>query len=254
MPRRQKSTFHFKQFSVHQDKCAMKVGTDSILLGSWVRVPDDGKILDIGTGTGVIALMMAQRSKSALIDAVEIDDLAYTQALENVQNSPWRDRLKVYHRSIQDFTDEKFEVLPLEELQTFHYDLIISNPPFFEKACKAPHQARNLARHSDSLLQSDILQIAQKLLKPDGLLAIVYPTDLANIFMNKAEAFNLFGDRKLYVKPNLQNPVKRILLELTKDLKKDCHLLQESQITIEENKHVYTADYIALVKDFYLNM
>jgi tRNA1Val (adenine37-N6)-methyltransferase len=258
MPRRQKSTFHFKQFTVNQDKCAMKVGTDSILLGSWVRVPANGQILDIGTGTGLLALMLAQRSPSVLIDAVEIDYSAYLQALENVHNSPWGDRIKVYHSSIQDFTNEKLEVLPKVELQAFQYDLIIANPPFFEKAYKAPQKARTLARHSDSLLQSDILQIAQKLLKPSGFLAVVYPTDLANAFMSNAEAFNLFGDRQLSVKPNPQNPVKRILLELkkglNKELNKDCHFLQESQITIEESKHIYTADYIALVKDFYLNM
>ena len=237
------SSFYFKQFAIFQDKCAMKVGTDGILLGAWANIPDNSQILDIGTGTGLLALMLAQRSqtsKNTVIDAVEIDYDAYSQAIDNVNRSPWSDRINVYHSSIQHFSVTCSK----------QYDLIISNPPFFENSYKPSQKMRTLARHSDSLLQIDILQITEQLLKVNGRLAIIYPTDLANSFLSKSEAFNLFCDRKVWVKPTPKNPVKRILIELTKTQ----FPLQETTLTIEETKHIYTKDYIALVKEFYLNL
>jgi tRNA1Val (adenine37-N6)-methyltransferase len=236
------SCFYFKQFAIAQDKCAMKVGTDGILLGAWARLPENAQILDIGTGTGLLALMLAQRSQSSstFIDAVEIDHDAYQQAKENIESSPWRDRINIYHSSIQDW-----------EIACSHqYDLIISNPPFFENAFKPSQNSRNLARHSDSLSQTDILQVASQLLKPNGHLAVIYPTDLANNFLAKAQSFNLFCDRQAYVKPTPQSVVKRMLLELSPTK----YPTQTMTITIEERKHLYTQDYIALVKDFYLNL
>ena len=237
------SSFYFKQFTIFQDKCAMKVGTDGILLGSWANILGNSQILDIGTGTGLLALMLAQRSQSSIntvIDAVEIDHDAYLQATDNVKRSPWCDRIDVYHASIQDFAANHFK----------QYDLIISNPPFFENAYKSSQESRTLARHNDSLLQTDILQITAQLLKSNGHLAVIYPTDLANNFQDKAKAFNLFCDRKVYVKPTPKSSVKRILLELSKTKS----LCQENMLTIEEEKHIYTKDYINLVKDFYLNL
>jgi tRNA1Val (adenine37-N6)-methyltransferase len=237
------SSFYFKQFAIFQDKCAMKVGTDGILLGAWANIPDNSQILDIGTGTGLLALMLAQRSQTSentVIDAVEIDYDAYLQAMDNVNRSPWGDRINVYYSSIQNFSVTCSK----------QYDLIISNPPFFENSYKPSQKTRTLARHSDSLLQSDILQITEQLLKVNGRLAIIYPIDLANSFLSKSEAFNLFCDRKVLVKPTPKNPVKRILIELTKTQ----FPLQETTLTIEENKHIYTEDYITLVKEFYLNL
>jgi len=238
----QNSSFRFKQFTVFQDKCAMKVGTDGILLGSWANISDNSQILDIGTGTGLLALMLAQRSQSSntFIEAVEIDDEAYKQAKENIQNSPWRDRIDIYHARIQDFAIACSK----------QYDLIISNPPFFENASKSSQKSRNLARHSDSLSQIDILQLTEQLLKPNGRLAVIYPTDLANNFLDKAKDFNLFCDRQVFVKPTPQSDVKRILLELSPTE----YPSQKTMLTIEEKKHIYTQDYIALVKDFYLNL
>jgi tRNA1Val (adenine37-N6)-methyltransferase len=240
------SPFYFKQFAIMQDQCAMKVGTDGILLGAWTNISGCSQILDIGTGTGLLALMLAQRSQSLhpsirpIINAVEIDRDAYLQAMENIKRSPWAGQIMVHHESIQDFaaTCDK------------QYDLIISNPPFFENAYKSPQIARNLARHSDRLLQTDILSIASQLLAPTGHLAVIYPTDLAEAFLRKAEVFGLFGDRKLLVKPTPQSSVKRILLEL----RKVPVPITESTITIEVEKHIYTKDYISLVKDFYLNL
>jgi tRNA1Val (adenine37-N6)-methyltransferase len=240
------SCFYFKQFAIAQDKCAMKVGTDGILLGAWARLPENAQILDIGTGTGLLALMLAQRSQSSntssntFIDAVEIDHDAYQQAKENIESSPWRDRINIHHSSIQDW------VIACSQ----QYDLIISNPPFFENAFKPSQNSRNLARHSDSLSQTDILQIASKLLKPNGHLTVIYPTDLASNFLAKAQSFNLFCDRQAYVKPTPQSVVKRMLLELSPTK----YPTQTMTITIEERKHLYTQDYIALVKDFYLDL
>jgi tRNA1Val (adenine37-N6)-methyltransferase len=234
------SSFCFKQFAIFQDKCAMKVGTDGILLGAWANISDRSQILDIGTGTGLLALMIAQRSQLSNIDAVEIDDDAYRQAKENIENSPWGDRLNIFHAAIQDFASNCSK----------QYDLIISNPPFFEKGSKSSQKSRNLARHSDSLSQTDILQIALQLLKQNGRLAAIYPTDLANDFLNKAKDFHLFCDRKTYVKPTPKTDIKRILLELSSTQGQT----QETTLLVEESKHIYTQDYINLVKDFYLNL
>ncbi len=238
------SSFYFKQFAIAQDKCAMKVGTDGILLGAWASIADNSQILDIGTGTGLLALMMAQRSQLSNIDAVEIDDEAYTQAKANIEKSPWRDRINIFHAPIQDFASNCSK----------QYDLIISNPPFFEKASKSSQKSRNLARHSDSLSQTDILQIASQLLKPNGHLAVIYPPDLANNFLNKAEDFHLFGDRKADVRPTPKTTIKRILLELSSALSSTQRQTQETILVVEESKHIYTQDYINLVQDFYLNL
>ncbi|NMF57123.1 tRNA1(Val) (adenine(37)-N6)-methyltransferase [Pseudanabaena yagii] len=240
---RQNHSFFFKQFAIYQDQCAMKVGTDGILLGAWVNIPENAQILDIGTGTGLLALMLAQRSQTSAItkiDAIEIDDAAYRQAQDNIQNSPWGDRINIYHGKIQDFAI----TCPQQ------YDLIISNPPFFEKAYKALETSRTLARHGDSLLQTDILHIASRLLKLDGHLAVIYPTDLAHKFLSKAREFGLWCDRQVNIKPMLHSSIKRIALELSKTQFPP----QETTLTIEESKHIYTEDYISLVKDFYLNL
>ncbi|PZO42430.1 MAG: tRNA (adenine-N(6)-)-methyltransferase [Pseudanabaena frigida] len=241
--RNRKHSFYFKQFAIYQDKCAMKVGTDGILLGAWASISENARILDVGTGTGLLALMLAQRSQlseDTIIDAVEIDYDAYCQATDNVKSSPWSDRINIFHSSIQDFSPNRSK----------QYDVIISNPPFFENAYKASQASRTLARHSDSLLQTDLLQISDRLLKPNGRLAVIYPTDLAHNFLNKAEAFNLFGDRQVNVKPTPKSAIKRILLELSKTKLP----IRETLLTIEEIKHIYTKDYINLVKDFYLNL
>jgi tRNA1Val (adenine37-N6)-methyltransferase len=218
----------------------MKVGTDGILLGAWANIPDNSQILDIGMGTGLLALMMAQRSQLSNIDAVEIDDEAYGQAKENIEKSPWGDRINIFHAPIQDWASNFSK----------QYDLIISNPPFFENVSKSSQKARTLARHSDSLSQTDILQIALQLLKPNGRLAVIYPTALADNFLNKAKNFHLFCDRKTYVKPTPKTDIKRILLELSSTQGQT----QETTLIIEESKHIYTQDYINLVKDFYLNL
>lgn len=229
--------FRFKQFTVFHDRCAMKVGTDGVLLGAWANITSAEAILDIGTGTGLVALMLAQRSP-ALIDAVEIDAAAWSQARENVLRSPWSDRIQVYHSSLQDY------VVSCPR----RYDLIVSNPPFFAKAYKAAELSRTLARHSDFLQPLDLLQGAQKLLTEQGKLVLIYPTEEAEIFVEKAELLGFYLQQKLSVKPKSKGVIKRILLELGQQKQP----VQETQIALESARHIYTPEFIDLIKDFYL--
>jgi len=229
--------FRFKKFTVFHDRCAMKVGTDGVLLGAWTSITNTQQILDIGTGSGLIALMLAQRSL-AKIDAVEIDREACNQARENIINSPWLNRIQIYHNSIQNYTINCPK----------RYNLLISNPPFFTNASKSAIKERTVARHSDLLEQFEILQIAEKLLYEDGRLAIIYPTEQAIIFQEKAETFGFYCQRKLYVKSTPQSPIKRILLELGKISRE----YQESTVIIEMARHNYSAEFVNLIKDFYL--
>jgi len=215
----------------------MKVGTDGVLLGAWTDTVGTQQILDIGTGTGLIALMLAQRSH-AKIDAVEIEQDAYIQARENVRRSPWSEHIQVYHCSVQDYAT----TCPKR------YDLLVSNPPFFEDAYKAQELARTVARHSDSLRQVDILQVADQLLHGDGRLAVIYPSQEAKIFQEKAKAFGFFCNRTLCIKPTLESQTKRILIELSKN-KSQSHT---TTITLQTASNTYTSEFIALIKDFYL--
>ena len=156
--------FHFKKFSVRHDRSGMKVGTDGALLGAWTDVRQATQLLDIGTGTGVIALMLAQRaSESVTIDAVEIDDQAYADAQENIAASPWHDRINLHHASIQSFHT------------TTKFDLIVTNPPYFQKSYKPPTTQRETARHTEQLTYDEILNTTEKLLTPNGRLTLILP-------------------------------------------------------------------------------
>lgn len=214
----------------------MKVGTDGVLLGAWTDTLGAQRILDIGTGTGLIALMLAQRSH-AQIDAVEIDETACIQARENVERSPFNHRIGVYHCAIQDYAN-----------CNTRYDLLVCNPPFFQNAYKAPAMARSLARHSDSLGQVSLLHAAEQLLHQNGRLAAIYPPNEAKIFQDKAKARGFFCNRKLCVKPTSESQTKRIIMELSQS---QLHY-QETTIIIEASRHIYYPEFIALIKDFYL--
>ncbi|MBD2099733.1 tRNA1(Val) (adenine(37)-N6)-methyltransferase [Leptolyngbya sp. FACHB-261] len=229
--------FRFKQFTVTQDRCAMKVGTDGVLLGAWTTTTDAQQILDIGTGTGLVALMLAQRSTAA-IDAVELDPEACSQARENVQRSPWRERIQVHSGLVQDYAVTCSK----------RYELVVSNPPFFENASKTLKQARNIARHNDFLPQADLLQVAKQLLQDEGRLAVIYPPEQAQSFQSKAASFGFFCNRVLCVKPTLEGPIKRILMELSKSK----FSYQEDTIAIEAARRLYTTEFISLIRDFYL--
>ena len=158
--------FQFKQFSVQQDQCAMKIGTDGVLLGAWAPISHNTiSILDIGTGTGIIALMLAQRTNAEQIDALEIDEKAYEQAVDNFENSAWSDRLFCFHAGLDEFIDE-----PEDE-----YDLIVSNPPFYAEDYKTDNEQRDLARFQDALPFEDLLEAADLLLSENGIFALIIP-------------------------------------------------------------------------------
>ena len=231
--------FHFKQFSVSQDQCAMKVGTDGVLLGAWAgKNSDPYSILDVGAGTGLISLMLAQRFTVAQIEAIEIEDLAYEQCVENFENSEWSDRLFCYHCSFNQFVEEWDE----------SYDLIVSNPPFFTEDTFSNDEQRDLARFNSSLPFSQLFEGAQKLLATEGRFVIIAPILLEEELLILGQRFNLFAVKKLYVKGNPSTPFKRILLEF----QRKNSAIETSELTIENTRHNYTEDYKNLTKDFYL--
>jgi tRNA1Val (adenine37-N6)-methyltransferase len=216
----------------------MKVGTDGVLLGAWVSLSgSEKKILDIGTGTGVIALMLAQRTKSN-IDAIEMEENAFLQAQDNIDSSPWAARVKVYHKSLQEFNPEK------------EYDLIVTNPPFFSKALKNPDKNKSIARHNHTLRQEDLIEFCENNLHQEGKLALILPVNEAKTFMDKSENNKLHCSRITYVKPTPAQQHKRMLMEFSR-IKKP---LIEDYLIIENNKrHDYSQAYIELTKAFYLH-
>ena len=231
--------FQFKQFTIQQDKCAMKVGTDGVLLGAWVRINNNlDSILDIGTGTGLIALQLAQRYDCGTIDAIEIEENAFEQAVENFENSHWNDRLFCYHASLDEFSNEIDDT----------YDLVISNPPFYNSSFKKLEQKRALARHTKSLTFEDLLFHTSKLLSKNGTCAFIIPYHEELKFLELASRNKLFPQRITRVKGNIQTSVKRTLLQLS--FINTVPKIEE--LVIEIDLHIYTEDYKNLVEDFYI--
>lgn len=231
--------FQFKQFTVFHDRCAMKVGTDGVLLGAWVNIENSQSALDIGTGTGLIALMMAQRNPTLQVDAIDIDADAIIQAKINCNQSPFAKRISIQQVDLQSYTDK-----------TGNYDIIVSNPPFFSRALKSPDRQRTLARHNDSLSVSELISKASTLLSDKGKLSIIYPfEEKANILQN-ASNNNLYATRitTVYSTPDAQP--KRILVELSKT----HETLSENDLVIEIARHTYSDAFSSLVKDFYLKL
>ena len=234
--------FRFKQFKVVQDLCAMKVGTDGVLLGAWASVNEnDEHMLDIGCGSGLIALMLAQRNLKAKITGIDIDAGAALQSSLNFLNSPWPDRLIAEHLSLQQFA------LNCKQ----RYDLIVSNPPYFTNSLKAPDKARNTARHNDSLNSNELLRIASLLLKETGRICLILPVEEGVLCFKTAANYNLYLRQQVKVLPKPESKVKRLILEFVKT---PCECMH-SEITIEsEQRHVYSEDFSMLVKDFYLKL
>lgn len=233
--------FRFKKFTVYHDKCAMKVGTDAVLLGAWADTSFCRNILDIGTGTGIIALMLAQRSQ-ATVEAIDIDKEACVQATENVAASPYTERIKVVHASCADFAASN---------QQKKYDLIVSNPPYFINSLKCPDNKRTVARHTDTLLLSDLIREAQTLLSPSGRIALVLPYERQEEVKALASANHLYICRQTDVIPTPGAAPKRLLVELSTT---EENIKNRDTLTIEEARHQYTPEYIALTKEFYLKM
>lgn len=233
--------FQFKQFTIRHDKCAMKVGTDGVLLGAWADVARCNRILDIGTGTGLIALMLAQRC-NAHIDAIDIDTGACLQAEENAEASPFGGRIHVTHAALADFAS----ACP------YKYDLIVSNPPYFDDSLKCPDRQRSTARHTDTLPLKELLQDAHKLLAPAGRIALILPYDRKETLLESIRMEKLFLSKETSVTPVPGAQPKRMLIKLTAEL--PAAPFQPDHLTIEVARHQYTDEYIRLTKDFYLKM
>ncbi len=232
-------SFQFKKFTVRHDRCAMKVGTDGVLLGAWAA--GGSRILDVGTGSGLIALMMAQRFPEAQVDAVDIDEAACSQAEENVAGSPFSGRIRVVHASLQRYVQE-------QALQG-QYDAIVSNPPFFTDALKNPDARRSLARHTDTLSFAELFWGVGQLLTGDGHFCVVVPADCRERMLSEGYIAGFRIHHELFVKTVERKPVKRVLLDFSRapypvrDIQEEC---------MQANDGERSEWYASLTKDFYL--
>lgn len=233
--------FTFKQFTVNQERCAMKIGTDGVLLGAWAPlINNPNAILDIGAGTGVLSLMLAQRSTADQIDAIEIDEDAYEQCVENFETSPWGDRLFCFHAGLDEFVDDPED----------KYDLIISNPPFYAEDFKTDDSQRDMARFQDAMPFEELIEAAALLLSDNGIFSVIIPFKEEAKFVSMCKELDLFPLQITRVKGTPTSDIKRSLLAFTRI--EQTPLIDE--LTIEISRHQYTPEYIALTKDFYLNL
>ena len=233
----QSNLFIFKQFVIWQDKCAFRVGTDAVLLGAVADVAWKKRILDIGTGTGLIALMMAQRSR-AEVYAIEPDNDSFTQATENIRRSRWAGRIRVENCRLQDFFPENIK-----------FDLIVSNPPFFIDSLKNPDPAKSNSRHNENLTHKDLLEGAARLLDNKGNLQIILPRDEGTLFEEQAVNYGFYCSNIMKIKPLPASEIKRLIMIFSRIKKKPS----ESYLTIGKDiRHNFTEEYIHLTKDFYV--
>ena len=244
--------FRFKQFTIRHDRCAMRVGTDGVLLGAWVSPPSGGvtgedtpwRVLDVGTGTGLIALMLAQRFPSACVTAVEIDPEAAGQASENVARSPFADRVKMV---CQDF-------LTWSSLEG--YDLIVSNPPFFTETLRSPDALRGLARHVGGLDFEGLLTHSVALMRPQARLAVILPATAQGLWTDLASREGLQVCRRTEVYTRSQKPCRRVLLEMQRADRGptiNASPCPEDRLFISDSAGRFSPEYVALTRDFYLN-
>ena len=232
--------FHFKKFSISQENSAMKVGTDGVLLGAWADFPLAGNILDVGTGTGLLSLMAAQRTQ-AKIHAIEICPNASKDAALNFTNSDWNSRLSFRNISLKDFY----------EINSLTFDYIVCNPPFYNSTYLPDDNSRAWARQNQALKIEDLFRISNELLSENGKISVIFPETGFNENLKIAENTGFFPVRITYVKPNISKPVKRVLFEAGKART----VFSENSISIETDKrHEYSPEYIELTKDFYMKM
>ncbi len=231
--------FSFKQFTVYQDRCAFKVGTDGVLLGACANISGARSILDIGTGTGLIALMLAQRCE-AEITAIELDRASFEQACSNVESSKWKDRIKVINTAIQDYFPGSAK-----------FDLIVSNPPFFIDSLPNPDQVKAAARHNIQMNNEDLLSGVSRLMAEGGRFQVIMPYVEGNILIAEAQSFGLYCINILKIKPLPTSEIRRMILTFSREKIKT----HESFLTIEHGKrHEFTEEYKALTRDFYLKI
>ena len=235
------SYFQFKQFRIDQHFSALKVGTDGVLLGSWCDVEDAKMVLDIGCGTGLIALMVAQRNPDALIKAIDISSEAIKDCEANFYNSPWQQRVTSQEISLQEFCATSME----------QFDLIVCNPPYFKNSLKSEKGNKNLARHDDSLPFSLLLELVSSLLSAKGRLSIIIPFERADeaIAIAKINNLNLSRNCSVFSTTNSPEPIRSLL-----EFRKTMQEAQVETLSIEIERHRYTDEYIQLTKEFYLKM
>ncbi|MGI6993292.1 tRNA(1)(Val) (adenine(37)-N(6))-methyltransferase TrmN [Providencia sp. KP2202517] len=234
-----KGGFTFKQFFVGHDRCAMKVGTDGVLLGAWAPVQQAKTALDIGSGSGLIALMLAQRNQQVIIDAVELDSEAAQQAQENFIESQWRERLQVFAQDIVEFCTQR----------QHDYDLIVSNPPYFEPSVSCSSEQREQARYTATLTHQTLLDSARHCLAPDGLFCLVLPYDVGEKVEAMAHSDNWFTAYRVNIRDKAMMPFHRMLL----GLKREPVVAQITTLVLKEaDNTIYTEDFQRLIRDFYL--
>jgi len=229
------SFFSFRQFSISQDRCAMKVGTDGVLLGAWA--PGGQRILDVGTGTSLIALMMAQRFPTSHVVGIDVDDEACLQAVENVENSPFSDRVKIVKSSLQEFLVEE------------SFDAIVSNPPYFVNSLKNPDARRTLARHTDSLSFDDLFRGVGRLLSEYGVFSIIIPTDALEQMLLNACQYGFYVSRQVAVKTVERKLPKRYLLSFRRQSPE--HVVEEIKV-MTDSEGSRSTWFDALTREFYL--
>ena len=270
--------FQFKQFFVRHDRCAMKVGTDGVLLGCWSgydaaagspTIPHRYhyvRCLDIGSGSGLIALMLAQRFPDALIDAIDIDEAAVEQAAENFAASPWSDRLHAYCAKLQEwsivnsqFANSQFANSQFSILNSQLYSLIVSNPPYFQNSLKNPDKGRQTARHTDTLSFCELIHHSTRLLSENGILALILPAEAESEVCELAQAEGLSLTRITRVYSKESKPARRVLLAFEKSKSRNTDISTsrntapvEDTLVLEDEKGGRSAAYRELTKDFYL--
>ena len=232
--------FHFKQFSLFHHQSTMKVGTDAVLLSAWADVNNAGSILDVGTGSGIIALMMAARSKAS-VDAVEIDPASCHEAEENFARSPFSNRLKLFR---QDFVSYAFQT-------TTHYDLIISNPPFFINDMRSENLQKNNARHTDTLSYKDLCQGTARLLSSNSRFCVVLPYTESKVFIDIALQHNLFLAKKMLIFPKPCSQPNRVNLDFIKNAPDKT---QEEKFIIRSENGNFTQQYVDLLSNYYTSI
>jgi tRNA1Val (adenine37-N6)-methyltransferase len=228
--------FNFKQFTIKQDRSAFKVGTDGVLLGAAATVSGAKRILEIGSGTGLVAIMLAQRCDAEIV-TIEPDCDSYIQSCENISNCKWSSRIKCENVSLQDFKSEE------------KFDLIVTNPPFFNDSVRNPDPRKSAARHNDLLTGDHILTGVSGLLSEDGRLQLIMPYAEGNIFIAEAYSYSLFCNSIMKIKPLPASEIRRLILTFSRHKAR----AEEKFLTIEHGKrHEFTDEYINLTKDFYL--
>jgi tRNA1Val (adenine37-N6)-methyltransferase len=231
--------FQFKQFSIEDDQSTMKVGTDAVLLGSWVHLENEKSILDIGSGSGIISLMLAQRT-SAQIQAIDIDENSVNQANHNFQKSPWASQIKAKHCSLSDFTKSESE----------KFDLIVSNPPFFINSLKSPRKNKNRSKHTDELTYEELAYGIANLLGPRGKACLILPYTESKLFIDLALIENIYLNKQLKIRPKATKDINRVLMEFSFNKSK----FEEKEIHLREENNEFSEAYKTLSKNYYLKL